>query len=317
MYIFAFRQETTGGVIDVSVLKDDIMRATLPKDEDSPPHPTRPEWMVIKAEHALAEKTTNEPPKPTRLRYDKDTNELLNEQQVTVSEEETSTTVPWALEAQEALDEESAWKHLVVFGLLAAHRKFCDTCTLNDDTMEIRTLGAKHTLISKIKWPAGGLILVPKVPGVAYVTAKSLKEFHKNNQQIQLVRAGGSDADRVHVLVPASKIPKKGMDPRDSPDKYIIVPAWVARRSSDSQECNMEVKEIPIESLLHIGTGKETLTDALGTVVPVLMSSKDIKAGDEVVVFAATAPKVAKTKTTVTWQQALLAKEKKTADKKN
>ena len=305
MYIFSFRQETTGGVMDAAVLKDNVMRAMMPAT--GPAHPTRPEWMVIEArgvDGRLVEKTTNDPPKPIRLSYDKDTNELLNEQPVAVSEAEKSTTVPWAYEAQEALDEDSGWKHLVVYGLLAAFRKFGDACTLNDETMEIVTLGAKSTLVSKIFWPAGGLILVPKVPGIAYVASKTKKEFHKNNQQIQLARACGSGEDRVWCLVPASKIPKKGIDPRASPDKWIIVPAWVARRSADSKECNMEVKEIPVESLLQVGTGAETYQSETSTVIPVFFSSKEIKAGDEVVVFAANPPKSAKTTTTTTiWQQ--------------
>ena len=289
------------------------MRAMMPPSTIGALHPTKPEWMVSKGKHALEEKPKNEPPKPTRLRYDKVTNELLNEQQVAVTEEVKSETVPWAFEEQEALDELWAWKHLVVSGLLAAYAKLNESCTLNDDTMKVVTNAGKMTLISHVFWAAGELILVPKVPGVANVTSKTQKEFQKSNVHIELARACGTADDRVHVLLPAYKIPKKE-DPRENPDKWLIIPAWVARRSADSLECNMEVNQIPVNNLCQIGTGKETFQAALSTTVPVFVSTKDIKKGDEVVVYAASLAKGAGAKkaTAITWQQALAAAKKNT-----
>jgi len=106
------------------------------------------------------------------------------------------------------------------------------------------------------------------------------------------------------VLVPVTKLPKIGTDPQHDPSRWVIVPAWIARRSASTEECNMEMVMIPIDEALTIGALAKEATFLTGKsfTVPVFMNSRQINKGDEIVVYAAPPAKGEKIVKQTTWR---------------
>lgn len=301
-YIFAFRQDAAGGIVAVSIQRDDVMRKMCTSKESTAAHPTKPNWMsgtapLAETVHALAA------PKPVMLQYD-GKGKVTNEQKETcLAPEVTSTILRFDFCAP--FDAENAWKHSVVNGLLHAFSKFSEACPVNDSTVEIIRVGAKSSLHSKKDWEIGALALVPKVPNISSLVTKSLKDAAKNHTQIQLVPPCGTENEKVvTVLVPVTKLPKIGTDPQHDPSRWVIVPAWIARRSASTEECNMEIVMIPIDEALTIGALAKEATFLTGKsfTVPVFMNSRQINKGDEIVVYAAPPAKGEKIVKQTTWR---------------
>ena len=290
--------------------RDEILRAackpslTLRKAT----HPDKPDWMALEGKPTEVVSTSSIP-KPVLIKYDSRGN-TTNEPQVVTALEMSSTILRFTFD--DTFESTNKWKHLVVIGLLTAFEQFAETCPVNDKTMEVVVHGPKVTLRSKVNWPSGSLVLVPKVPGVSYVTEKSLTEFEKNRMLIKLVRAC-DEGDRCHALAPAVKLPRKGVDPQSDPSKWLIVPAWLARRSTSTQECNMELQTIPIDEVLTIGAGKEdtVFAAAHSITVPVFVNSEDIAKGQEIVIYSEPTKSGAKKAKTQTWRNVMPIKKVK------
>ena len=247
-------------------------------------HPQKPEWMS--SGKAADPKPALAAPKPVVIIYN-NSGEATNSQQVVQSAEVTATKLPISVGG--ATDDENSWKHSVVIGLLAACKHFSEACPIDDTTLEVLH-GTKTFVQSQKTWETGTLVLVPKVPGIGNVALKSRPEMLKNPMMIDLGRA---DADgKVFVLLPAVKLPRKGIDPNKNPDLWTVIPAWLARRSTCQEECNMELQQLPLDSVSTVGDSSGTCFLATSAiVVPVFSNIKQIEKGDEIVMYIPPATK--------------------------
>ena len=264
-------------------------------------HPKKPKWMVEQEQTAGIE-DTKEAPEPVIIMFD-DNGNALNEQQEIFAKEEVSSIVP--IPSVGSHDDDTRWKHMMVAALSTAEAHFAKTGPVDDSTMEIiKTGGSKITLFSKVDWSIGQLHLVPKVSGVTYMKDKAARDITGGGSGVQLVRDCGPERDLVHILVPDVALPRKG----DNPDtaKYSIVPAWLARRSADLDECNMQLQTIPYDEVCTIGgAGQESAIHVshANASVPVFVNSKVIKAGKEIVIYAKPAKSTGtKKKAAKTWK---------------
>jgi len=167
---------------------------------------------------------------------------------------------------------------------LAACKHFSEACPVDETTLEVHA-GSKTSVSSKATWGAGALVLVPKVPGICNIALKSRQEVGKNRMLVELVRACGHD--KAFVLLPAIKLPRKGVDLKTNPDLWSVIPAWLARRSTSHEECNMELQSIPLDSVITVGdgTGGACFAETHSIVLPVFSNSKPIEKGSEIVIY--------------------------------
>lgn len=236
-------------------------------------HPTKPEWLQSDkiANPTLASAT----PKPIVINYNT-AGEDTNSQQVVQCEQVQVTKLPLSVCGE--TDAGNSWKHFVVVGLLAACKHFSEACSIDETTLEVHA-GSKTSVSSKATWAAGALVLVPKVPGICNIALKSRQEADKNRMLVELVRAFGHD--KACVLLPAIKLPRKGVDPKTNPDLWSVIPARLARRSTSHEECNMELQRIPLDSVITVGdgTGGACFAETHSIVLPVFSNSKPIQRG--------------------------------------
>ena len=264
-------------VAQVCAQRDAAMREVLRASADF--HPQRPKW-IVDADSIVAEDAT-EDPQPLIIMYD-DKGNAMNEQQEVHAKEEISITVP--IPPIGSHDSDIRWKHMMVNALSTAEGYFAQTGPVDNSTMQITKIGNKTTLTSKTDWSIGQLHLVPKVSSIANMKDKPA-DITGIGGGVQLVRDCG-ERNLVHVLVPDIVLPRKG----DSPDaKYSIVPAWLAKRSGDLDECNMQLKTIPYDEVCTIGVaGKEAAMhyETHNASIPVFVNSKVITNGQEIVIYA-------------------------------
>ena len=187
--------------------------------------------------------------------------------------------------------------------------------TLGNNDLEV-TRTTRTLLHSKQKWKENELVLVPKVQGISYVVVKKSKDAQRQFGGLVLPRACGVEDDgKVYVLQPCLKMPKKGQDAGKNPEKFSTVPAWVARRSSDKKECNMEQVDLPVDEVLTLGGCDQVVHASSSSLqVPVFTNFKEIQKDDELVIYVnlvEAAEKEIKKVPVQTWRTAVAAAKAK------
>ena len=271
-------------------------------------HPKKPEW--LQSDEKVNPTPTSATPKPILIKFDK-FGKALNEQQVLEPEQvQAMVDLPMSVCGGDT-DADLSWRHLVVTGLLSLSKHFTEVGPVDETTVQIK-FGLKTIVSSKREWTTGALILVPTVHAISSIQMKSRQDVNRNRMLVELVHA--CDEDKAFVLLPAIKLPRKNTDPTKNPDKLQIYPGWLARRSTIFGECNMELKQLPLDSIFNCGDGHEggCWMDSYPFVLPVWSNTKLIAEGSEIVIYTPPSVAVCNQKVAVkkTWKTEVAGKQK-------